>query len=111
MSATVGFRSILFKRPDTFQKLILALKKEENDKVIINLIIALGSAYSRYFKYFDLYNSLAPFFHHKKSEIRYYTIIWTRFIENDKKITTLKSLYAQQQPKKVKTLLEEIIDK
>lgn len=67
LQETSGYRSILFERPDTFEKLITALKKEENEKVIINLIIALGGAHNRYFEYFRVFENLSPFFYHKKS--------------------------------------------
>ncbi len=110
LQETSGYRSILFERPDTFQKLIAALKKEENEKVIINLIICLGSAYSRYFKYFRVFENLSLFYYHKKSEVKYYTIIWTRSIENNEKKEILNSLSKQKQSKKVTKLLDEYIN-
>ncbi len=111
LQETSGYRSILFNRPDTFEKLFNALKNEKNEKVIINLIITLGGAHNRYFKHFRVYENLSPYFHHKKSEVKYYTIIWTRFIENENKAKTLEFLQQQKQSKKVAQLLEEYIHK
>ncbi|MEN7550483.1 hypothetical protein AAG747_21365 [Rapidithrix thailandica] len=110
LQETSGYRAILFERPSTFEKLISILETEKNDKVIINLIIALGGAYDRYFNYFRVYESLSPFFHHKKSDVKYYTILWTSNIENDKKRETLNALYNEKQSKKVTKLLEEYLE-
>lgn len=109
LQETSGFRAMLFQRPDTFEKLFNALKKEKDIKVIVNLIIALGGAYDRYFEHFRVYENLSPFFNHASSEVKYYTIIWTRRIENKEKLKTLKSMLLQKQSKKIQKILMECI--
>ncbi|WP_324026583.1 hypothetical protein QSV08_03365 [Maribacter sp. BPC-D8] len=110
LQETNGYRSILFTRPDTFDKLIKALKEEANEKVLINLIICIGSAHNRYFNHFRVFENLSPFFFHNKSEVKYYTIIWTRFIEDAGKAEILNIMNKQKQSKKVTAILKKYLN-
>jgi hypothetical protein len=94
------FRGMFFKYPKTFELLFPALK-DENLKVVRDIIVTLGSAYDRYFKDPRIEKELYKFYNHKDKEILYYTIIWTSGITKDDKFDYIFSLLEKKQTSKI----------
>ncbi len=111
LGESLGFRAMIFERPETFKYLLSALKKEEDEKNIENLIIAIGGAYERYaLKYFEVPDVLYSFLNHKKADIRYYSVIWTRQMKIKERLDILQDMQRIEKSKKVKEVLKKYIE-
>ena len=94
------FRGMFFRYPKAFELLFPALK-DENLKVVRDIIVTLGCAYDRYFKDPRVEKELYKFYNHKDKEILYYAIIWTAGITKDDKFDYIFSLLESKQTSKI----------
>ncbi|AEA42811.1 hypothetical protein [Fluviicola taffensis] len=94
------FRGMLFRYPKTFELLFPALK-DENLKIVRDVIITLGSAYDRYFKDPRVETELYKFYNHKDKELLTFAIIWTSGIEKDNKFDYIFPLLESKQTSKI----------
>ena len=94
------FRGMFFKYPKTFELLLPSLK-DENLKVVRDIIVTLGCAYNRYFKDPRIETELFKFYNHNDKEILTFAIIWTSGIEKDEKYDYIFPLLEKKQIAKV----------
>jgi hypothetical protein len=104
LASTSGFRAMIFKRPDIFEKLFYMLQDEE-ERVKENIIITLGGAYNRYFKHFRVFEKTVPFFNAKNNNLRYYSLIWTPKISHLEQDEILMKMMKAKQPQKIREAL------
>lgn len=94
------FRGMFFRYPKTFELLFPALK-DENQKVVIDIIITLGCAYNRYFKDLRVERELYKFYNHTNKEVLISVIIWTSGINKEEKFDYIFPLLETKQTAKV----------
>lgn len=93
------YRGFFFKYAKTFEMLFPALK-DENLKVVRDVIVTLGCAYNRYFKDPRIEKELYKFYNHKDKEILTFAIIWTSGIEKTEKFEFIFPLFKNKQTTK-----------
>jgi hypothetical protein len=94
------YRKEIFDDKLTYQRLFPFLH-DKNPKIVCEIISALGCAYDRYNSDKKIVNELRKLYDTKDKNILYYTIIWTRGMENEEIYNKIFVLMEKAKSKKI----------